>query len=121
MRRVCSCLLGFVLLLGGCYGMAQTAYEGRPYYGNGFFDDRYWGEGLKVAERFGFEDGVNDGRNDFLGGRRFRPEHSGNYKHADHGYDGRFGDKGRYKDVYRHAYQRGYEEGYRQRGPGRGY
>ncbi len=97
-----------------CPPFAQTGFS--------FFDhDDHWGsehweEVRRIAQDYGFRDGAQDGRNDFFSHRDFRPARNGSYKHADHGYERRFGDKGRYKDIYREAYQRGYEDGYRGHG-----
>ncbi len=62
----------------------------------------------KWAARMDSTTGVSDREHH----REFRPRLTGAYKHGDHGYDGRFGDKIRYRDDYRHAYLHGYEEGY---------
>jgi hypothetical protein len=94
------------------YGLAQTAYGGQPVANAFFQEHREWEEGRRRAQEVGHEDGFNDGRRDFDTHHSFRPTHDGNYKHADHGFDGRFGDRDRYREAYREAYARGYHEGY---------
>lgn len=120
MKRIYSYALALALISGSAmYGSAQTAY-GHPYQGNcanGFFDrddygNRGWHDAQRMAEQYGYQDGLNDGTGDFNNHHSFRPTHGGNYKHADRGYDRRFGDKDRYRDAYRRAYARGYQEGY---------
>lgn len=127
MRKSYPYVIALALISGGAiYGSAQTTYSGHPV-ANAFFDehdrdhDRGWKEGQKRAQEIGYQDGLNDGRHDFESRRDFRPERGGAYKHGDHGYDRRFGDKNRYKEEYRRAYSRGYQEGYHRQGyhPGR--
>lgn len=100
------------------------------YYGDGDHDgdDGYnrggrgrWGGGtgyaygMSSAQQFGSQDGYNDGLRDRQTGHSFRPTHDSNYKHADRGYDPRFGNKNQYKAYYRQAYQQGYQQGYNAR------
>jgi hypothetical protein len=80
---------------------------GRGAYGRGGF-----GNYAANARQFGYQDGFNDGQNDRRTGHSFRPTHDDNYKHADRGYDGRFGNKDSYKQAYRDAYSQGYQNGY---------
>ncbi len=84
----------------GGYGYGQ--------YGNGRYGNGRFGRGGQV----GYQDGLNDGRNDRATGHSFRPTQDSNYRHADHGYSGMFGDKGSYQQSYRDAYMQGYQEGY---------
>jgi hypothetical protein len=76
-------------------------------YGRG-----YRGNGLNAARQFGYQDGLNDGVGDRQNGHSFRPGHDSNYKHADRGYDPRFGNRNDYKSYYRQAYEQGYQQGY---------
>ncbi|MGE5323893.1 MAG: hypothetical protein ACM3SW_13575 [Actinomycetota bacterium] len=78
------------------------------YGGNG----GYGGYAFNAARQYGFQDGLNDGRADRNTGHSFRPTHDRNYKHADRGYDPRFGYLNQYKAAYRQAYQQGYQQGY---------
>jgi hypothetical protein len=74
--------------------------------------DDYRPRGLFLARRFGFDDGFGDGAHDRRTGHSFRPTHSGNFKHADRGYDGRFVSRWEYKSAYRDSYEEGYRRGY---------
>jgi hypothetical protein len=118
-KKVYPYVMALALVSGSTvYGSAQTAYSGRQLYqpvvANAFFDDRDrdWKEGQKRAQEIGYQDGLQDGRGDFDHHRGFRMERNGSYKNANHGYDGRYGDRGRYREAYREAYARGYHEGY---------
>jgi hypothetical protein len=70
--------------------------------------DRY----IDSPQRFGFQDGYNDGVNDRRTGHSFRPTHDDNYHHADRGYYPGFGSKNYYKQIYREGYEDGYRQGY---------
>ena len=85
------------------------------YYGG---DGNYGNRGYANARQFGYQDGLNDGRNDRFSGHSYRPTHDSNYKHADRGYNG--GDRNYYKSMYRQAYEQGYQQGYNSGGNGRG-
>ena len=91
-------------------------YRGNPYGQQGY--DRYDRGGAGPAYQIGFDDGRRDGERDAYTGHSFRPTHSGNYHHADRGYNHEFGPKQFYKDTYRSGYTEGYRAGYEQ-GPGR--
>jgi hypothetical protein len=84
---------------------------GQPGYGRA---DR----GAGPAFQIGIEDGRRDGERDAFTGHSFRPEHSGNFHHADRGYRREYGPKQMYKDAYRSGYMEGYRSGYGQ-GPRR--
>lgn len=84
-------------------------------YGDGYGYDRGYGDGQRgdsPAYGAGFEDGQRDGSHDAYTGHSFRPTHSGNYHHADHGYHHDFGPRQFYKDQYRAGYMEGYRAGY---------
>jgi hypothetical protein len=72
--------------------------------------DRNWV--ADYARRMGKQDGLNDGMSDRRTGHSYRPTHDNSYKHADNGYEFRFGNKNDYKAFYREGYARGYEEGW---------
>lgn len=82
--------------------------RGRGGYGNG----GYGNYGFNAARQYGFQDGYNDGLGDRNNGHSFRPTHDRNYKHADRGYDPRFGNINDYRGSYRQAYEQGYQQGY---------
>jgi len=90
------------------YMRGYREIAGNGYYGGGG-NNNY---GLESARRFGYQDGVNDGRHDRYTGHSFRPTHDDNYRHADRGYSWNFGNRDYYKRVYREAYEQGYQQGY---------
>ncbi|HKW74004.1 MAG TPA: hypothetical protein VJN64_00635 [Terriglobales bacterium] len=105
------------------YREVNGAYRGSGPYdrdGDGDRDDGYrgsygrggFGNYAANARQFGYQDGFNDGQNDRRTRHSFRPTHDSNYKHADRGYDGRFGNKDYYRQAYRQAYSQGYQNGY---------
>jgi hypothetical protein len=119
-------LLTAILALGGAamagaqdrWGYGQDPYSRNSPYGNrgGYGNGGYGGGGYArggPAAQFGFEDGRRDGQRDSYERRSFRPEKNGNFKHADRGYRGQFGDKRFYKEQYRAAYMEGYRTAYR--------
>jgi hypothetical protein len=112
-------LLTAVLALGGAavagaqgYGQyGQGPYRNGPYDNRGNYGGAYARGG--PASQFGFEDGRRDGERDFMRRRDPRPERNGNFRSADRGYRGMFGDRRFYRDEYRAAYLQGYRMGYR--------
>lgn len=109
-------LLVTTALILGSSVLASAQSWGYPNYYRG---DR----AVANAHSFGYQDGFNDGRNDWYTGHSFRPTHDSNFKHADRGYYGGV-DRGYYKQLYRESYEEGYERGYnggRDRGYGRRY
>src|SRR5689334_3475149 len=125
MKRLRMLLMTTALIAGSA---AMSAAQQGPYQGWGYQNhdwdrdrdhdrDRYGygydrGYGARNPREFGYQDGLNDGRNDRLSGHSFRPTHDGNFRHADRGYDGRYMSRNEYKQIYREAYQNGYERGY---------
>jgi hypothetical protein len=113
-------LLTAALALGGAaMASAQSGwgYGQDPNYRNNPYDNRggYYGGYARggPAAQFGFEDGRRDGQRDMFERRPFRPERNGNFKHADRGYRGQFGNKNFYREQYRAAYMEGYRQAYR--------
>lgn len=64
------------------------------------------------AERFGYDDGLAEGRADRDRGHPFKPTDGSMYKSGDHGWTADFGDKGHYRQLYRQSYAEGYQNGY---------
>jgi hypothetical protein len=99
-------------------GFREVRGEWRDEWGRGDRDhdrddgyrDRNWV--ADYARRMGKQDGFNDGMNDRNTGHSYRPTHDSSYKHADNGYQGRFGNKNEYKAFYREGYVQGYQQGY---------
>jgi hypothetical protein len=81
--------------------------RGNPYGGY----DR--GRGGSPAYQTGLMDGRRDGERDMMRRHSFRPEEHSDFRHADRGYRGFFGDKRYYKEQYRAGYMEGYRMGYR--------
>ena len=96
---------------------SRWGYGQDPYYRNSPYDNRggYYDGYARggPAAQFGFEDGRRDGQRDFYERRNFRPERNGNFRHADRGYRGQFGNRRFYQEQYRAAYMQGYRAGYR--------
>lgn len=109
-------LMTAVLALGGAAMASAQGYGQGPYrndpYNRGYYGGGGYARGGPAAQ-FGFEDGRRDGERDFMRRREFRPERNGNFKDADRGYRGMFGDRRYYKEQYRAAYLQGYRMGYR--------
>jgi len=77
------------------------------------YENRGYGARGGQAYQIGMEDGRRDGEHDSFSRRSPRPEHNSNFKHADRGYRGFFGDKNYYREQYRAGYLDGYRMGYR--------
>lgn len=105
MRRLRLLIVG-VALIAGSVGLAAAQ---PPQWG---YDDRGYRNLYANARDFGYQDGFNDGKNDRLTGHSYRPTHDNNFKHADRGYYGGYGDHNYYKELYRRAYEDGYDRGY---------
>lgn len=77
---------------------------------------RYPGPGPRVVDdrayRFGYDSGVDQGRDDASRGRSFNVNRHGEYRSATRGYDG-YGNRNQYRDVFRRGFAAGYEDGYR--------
>jgi hypothetical protein len=67
---------------------------------------------VSVAERNGYRDGVDAGRDDARHRERFDPVRAKRYRQGDHDYDRRYGPREEYKREYRAAFERGYRDGY---------
>jgi flagellar biosynthesis/type III secretory pathway protein FliH len=102
-------IVGSAALAGAQAVYVQWGYQDRD---RDWDRDRYSRNMYANARDFGYQDGFNDGRNDRLGGHSFRPTHDSNFRHADRGYYGGYGDRNYYKELYRRAYENGYERGY---------
>ena len=118
-------MLTTLALLVGMSGMALAQDWGRDrdrdndrddYY-RGYYTPygyQYYGREAYAYQpaRFGYRDGVIDGRNDAATGHSFRPTYDRNYRHATDGFNG--GNLGAYREAYRQAYLQGYRAGYGQ-------
>jgi len=101
-------------------GMGASAHAQYRDYQNGGGYPAYGGyergRGGNPAYQIGLEDGRRDGERDMYRRHSFRPEQNGNFRHADRGYRGFFGDKRMYREQYRAGYLEGYRMGYRSGG-----
>jgi hypothetical protein len=107
----------FALTIALALGMGVAAHaQYRDYeYGRG---NPYGGydrgpRGGTPAYQIGLSDGQRDGERDMYRRHSFRPEQNSNFRHADRGYRGFYGDKRFYKEQYRAGYLEGYRMGYR--------
>lgn len=90
-------------------------------------DDRYGNNGgygnnnvYREAQRQGFQDGINRGRDDRRDRDRYNPQRSSEYKKATNGYNSRMGNKDAYKNAYRQAFINGYNQSYNRNGRNNG-
>src|SRR4029077_7259798 len=67
---------------------------------------------VSLAERHGYRDGIDAGRDDARPRERFDPVRSRRYRDGDHDYDRRYGPRDDYKREYPYAFERGSREGY---------
>ena len=65
-----------------------------------------------LAERNGYRDGIEAGRDDARHRDRFDPVRARRYREGDHDYDRRYGSRDEYRREYRAAFERGYRSGY---------
>lgn len=92
----------------------RDRYNNRVYsdsYGYGYYGRGGYGN---QAARFGYRDGLIDGRNDAATGHSFRPTYDRSFRNATNGYTGSYGDLRAYRQTYRQAYTQGYQAGYGQ-------
>jgi hypothetical protein len=104
-----------VLTVALALGMGATAHAQYRDYRGGYppYGGYERGRGGSPAYQIGVEDGRRDGERDMYRRHSFRPEQNSNFRHADRGYRGFFGDKRYYKEQYRAGYLEGYRMGYR--------
>ena len=108
--------LQLVLTAALALGMGASAHaQYRDRYDGGYPSNGGYerGRGGSPAYQIGVEDGRRDGERDMYRRHSFRPEQNGNFRHADRGYRGFFGDKRYYKEQYRAGYLEGYRMGFR--------
>ena len=81
---------------------------GSSVYGSGFGYDR------NMAYRTGYQDGINQAREDMYKNKPFNANPRGKYDDRDHGYRREYGDRSSYKAQYSNGYRAGYESAFRQ-------
>ncbi len=105
-----SLMFGFIMILN----TATQAQDNRDYRENRR-DDRYYGnnyDAARIAQQYGYRDGMNDGADAAREGDRYHPQNSGDWQKGTNGYESRYGSKSAYKQAYRDAYLQGYRAGY---------
>ena len=110
------------LLLAGGVALASPACAARIYdtgYPRGGYPPPRGGAYVSLAERNGYRDGLDAGRDDARHRERFDPVRARRYREGDHDYDRRYGSRDEYKRDYRAAFERGYRDGYSRDGYGR--
>jgi hypothetical protein len=107
-----SLVLGFMLMSNAS---VQAQYRDRDY-GRDRSSRSYGNQMYRIAQDYGYRDGVNRGAEDARDRDRYAPEKAGDYKKATNGYDSDFRNKEGYKQAYRDAFRRGYDEGYNRYG-----
>jgi hypothetical protein len=110
---VLSLVFGF-LLLSSVDVQAQYGGYGRDdRYGTyGGRNGRNTNEMYRVAQDYGYNDGLRRGAEDMRDRDRYNPEKASDYKKATNGYDSYYGNKDEYKRAYRDAFLRGYDDGF---------
>lgn len=104
------------------YGNNNGNYNNNGYYGNnGNYNNGYGNNTFRVAQQYGYQDGLSKGQEERREGDRYNPQNTSPYKHGLNGYDGRYGNKDAYKQAYRQAFLQGFERGYNQGGNRGGY
>ena len=66
-----------------------------------------------VAFDYGYNDGLEKGREDVDDRDSYDPNRHSRYRSADRGYEGRYGSKDQYRDIYREGFLAGYNDAYR--------
>jgi hypothetical protein len=66
---------------------------------------------VQVADRNGFQAGVDAGSHDAMSGRGYQPRHSRAF-HDTPGYDPALGPLPVYRSAFRNSYMRGYDQGF---------
>ena len=79
-------------------------------YSYGYYPDR--GETYDMGSQRGYQDGLDQGRNDARKGKSYDLNRHDEYRDADKGYLSSYGDKRQYQAAYRRGFEDGYREGY---------
>lgn len=118
-NRILSNIKQTAILLSFAFGIvlifdtaAQAQYRNTRQT-SVYTTDEYTTEGGRVAEQYGYEDGLIDGMDAGRERDAYHPENSGDWQKGTNGYEDRFGNKRAYKQAYRAAYLQGYKDGYK--------
>jgi hypothetical protein len=109
---VLTLVFGFMLLSSVS---VQAQYRDRDY-GRNYPSRGYGNQIYRVAQDYGYRDGINQGAEDARDRDRYAPDRASNYKKATNGYNSDYRNKEGYKQAYRDAFVRGYDEGYNRYG-----
>jgi hypothetical protein len=113
--RVAGTALGMIIMVAAAAGNADAQWGRRDDWGrqgSGRYDVR------RIAFDNGYREGFEEGQRQLRDRKRFDPYNEGDFKDADNGYRGEFGNKDNYKRYYREGFLEGYERGYGSRGFG---
>ncbi len=97
------------------YGNNNDNYgNNNDNYGNnnGNYNNGYGNNLYRMAQQYGYRDGVNKGQEDAREGH-YNPQNTNIYKNGLNGYDGR-GNREAYRQAYRQAFLQGFDRGYNQ-------
>jgi hypothetical protein len=109
-----SLMIGF-MLISSADAFAQYGNYGNSRRDTRSYNSNYGFNAASIAQRYGYQDGLNDGADAAREGDRYHPQNSGDWQKGTNGYESRFGSKGAYKQAYRAAYMEGYNAGYQRR------
>ena len=92
-------------------------YDNNVYNNGGYNNDNYGNYGgsyqlRQTALNAGYNNGLEEGREDRNRNERFNYTDEGDYRSANKDYSSRLGDRGTYQRYFREAFQRGYRDGY---------
>jgi hypothetical protein len=105
---------GFQSLNGGWDYDRDSDRDGERYDRGGVIYDRSDdGYGGDTGYRIGYQDGMNQAREDAYRNKPFNSNPRGKYDDRDHGYRREFGNKDSYKAQYTAGYRTGYESSFR--------
>jgi hypothetical protein len=87
-------------------------YDNDGRYGNN--GDYYGGNSQlrQTALNAGYNEGIQEGRNDRQRGERFEYRDESDYRNASKDYSSRLGDRGQYQQYFRQGFANGYRDGY---------
>ena len=109
---VLTLVFGFMLLSSVSI---QAQYRDRDY-GRNYPYGGYGNQMYRIAQDYGYRDGINQGAEDARDRDRYAPERASDYRKATNGYNSDYRNKEGYKQAYRDAFMRGYDEGYNRYG-----
>lgn len=85
------------------------------HWNSGGWRNGYDSDWASIANRFGYEDGVSQAREDLDRGKHYNSKPRGHFGGRDRGYHREYGSKDRYKAEYTAGYRQGYDSVMRRR------